>query len=129
MANEQNPKPFPKGVSGNPSGRPKKRPISDRYAEIAEMPLEESIRQALKLPKGAKYGHATALAQARSAIKGKTDAAREMREAIEGKATQRIELSDTTMADAFDKMSNEELDAYARDSTLPDWFPRTNGSK
>src|ERR1022692_3423862 len=87
-------KPFKPGQSGNPGGRPKKRPISDRYAAIVERPLEEEVRQALKLPRGATYGDAIVLGQARIAIKGKTDAAKEIREAIEGKATQRIEVKD-----------------------------------
>jgi hypothetical protein len=80
---------FLPGRSGNPSGRPKRRPISDRYADLAETPLPDDVRQALRLKKGAKYGDALALE--RSAIKGKVEAAREIREAIEGRATQRIE--------------------------------------
>jgi hypothetical protein len=77
------------GQSGNPSGRPRKRPISDRYAEMVETTLPNDVRAALRLPEGATYGDAIALAQARQAIKGKPEAAREIREAIEGKSTQR----------------------------------------
>lgn len=77
------------GQSGNPSGRPRKRPISDRYAEMVETMLPNDVRTALRLPEGATYGDAIALAQARQAIKGKPEAAREIREAIEGKSTQR----------------------------------------
>jgi len=85
---------FLPGRSGNPSGRPKRRPISDRNADLAETPLPDDVRQALRLKKGATQGDAIALAMARQAIKGKTQAAREIREAIEGRATQRIELGD-----------------------------------
>lgn len=77
------------GQSGNPSGRPRKRPISDRYAEMVETMLPNDVRTALRLPEGATYGDAIAFAQARQAIKGKPEAAREIREAIEGKSTQR----------------------------------------
>jgi hypothetical protein len=77
------------GQSGNPSGRPRKRPISDRYAEMVETVLPDDLRNAVGLPKGATYGDAIALSQARQAIKGKPEAAREIREAIEGKTTQR----------------------------------------
>jgi hypothetical protein len=102
---------FMPGKSGNPNGRPKKRPISDRYAAIAELPLEENIRLAMKLPEGATYGDAVALSQMRAAIKGKTDAAREMREAIEGKATQRVELAGPDSLEAeIRNMSIEEID-------------------
>jgi Family of unknown function (DUF5681) len=79
------------GQSGNPSGRPHKRPISDRYAEIVETILPDDVRNALGLPKGATYGEAIALGQARQAIKGKPEAAREIREAIEGRTAARDE--------------------------------------
>ena len=84
--------PFKRGQSGNPGGRPKKRPITDRYHEGLEAPLEENIRIALSLPEGATNGDAVAKAQIRAAIKGKTYAARELREATEGKSTQRLEI-------------------------------------
>jgi len=77
------------GQSGNPSGRPHKRPITDRYEQILETLLPDDIRRALGLPKGATHGDAIALAQVRQAIKGKTEAAREIRESIEGKTAQR----------------------------------------
>jgi hypothetical protein len=115
---------FKPGRSGNPSGRPRRRPISDRYAAMAEEPLEEALRLELKIPKGSTYGDALARAQWRAAIKGNTGAAREIREAIEGKATQRIEIADNTRAEAFARMTEAELDAYAKNCTLPDWFPR-----
>jgi hypothetical protein len=84
---------FMPGKSGNPGGRPKKRPISDRYADLAEQPLPDDLRLMMKLEKGATWGDALALSQFRGAIKGKPEAAREIREAIEGKATQRLEVS------------------------------------
>jgi hypothetical protein len=77
------------GQSGNPSGRPHARPITDRYVQILETLLPDELRKSLRLPKGATYGDGIALAQARQAIKGKTEAAREIREAIEGKTAQR----------------------------------------
>jgi hypothetical protein len=49
------------GQSGNPSGRPRMQPISDRYAHIAEEKLPESIRKKLRLGPGATYGDAIAL--------------------------------------------------------------------
>jgi hypothetical protein len=121
----ENLRPFERGKSGNPGGRPRKRPISGRYAEVAETELPEALRKELGLPRGAAYGNAIAMGQVRAAVKGRTDAAREIREAIEGKATQRIEIADTARAEAFDKMTEVELDAYAKDGTLPDWFPKS----
>lgn len=83
---------WPKGVSGNVGGRPKKRPISERYAIVAEIPLPEHIRRRMGLSPGATYAHAGALGIFLAAIKGRPGAAREIREAIEGKAPQRVDV-------------------------------------
>jgi hypothetical protein len=85
----ENLRPWRPGESGNLSGRPKKRPISDRYAERAEAALPEEERIKRGLPRGATYGDALAFDQFNAALKGRTEAAREIREAIEGKAAQR----------------------------------------
>jgi hypothetical protein len=74
------------GQTGNPGGRPKKKPITDRYLRIVETELPDDIRRALDLPRGATFGDAIALARARQAIRGETAAAKEMREAIEGRS-------------------------------------------
>lgn len=84
---------FKPGQSGNPGGRPKKLPISERYAAVAEAGLPDDLRRQMKLRKGATWGDALAISQFRAAIKGRTDAAREIREAVEGKASLRLELA------------------------------------
>jgi hypothetical protein len=78
------------GQSGNPSGRPRMQPISDRYAHIAEQKLPENIRKKLKLGPGATYGDAIALRTFQAALEGDIAATREVREAIEGKAAIRV---------------------------------------
>ena len=78
------------GQSGNPSGRPRMQPISDRYAHLAEEKLPENIRKKLKLGPGATYGDAIALRTFQAAFEGDIAATREVREAIEGKATIRV---------------------------------------
>jgi hypothetical protein len=78
------------GQSGNPSGRPRMQPISDRYAHIAEEKLPENIRKKLKLGQGATYGDAIALRTFQAALEGDIAATREVREAIEGKAAIRV---------------------------------------
>jgi hypothetical protein len=105
------------GQSGNPSGRPRKLPITDRYGVIAELPVPDYLLTALKLSEAERreiktYGDALALNQFRAAIKGKTEAAREIADRLEGRARQAVEVSgpegkpiDVTF------MSAEQLDA------------------
>ena len=86
------------GQSGNPSGRPRRLPISDRYAAMAELPLPDYVLAALKLSEAERpaiktYGDALALSQFRAGIKGKTEAAREITDRVEGRARQQVELS------------------------------------
>ena len=75
-------KPWPKGVSGNPNGRPPgKKPLTEIYEEILAAP---DIREAVKQ-------------QIINTLTGKGMAGvlerREMGERIEGKVTQTVELS------------------------------------
>ena len=70
------------GQSGNLSGRPRTKPISDRYGYIAEEKLPESIQKKLKLGPGATYGDAVALRMFNAALEGDTAATREIHEAI-----------------------------------------------
>jgi hypothetical protein len=58
------------GHSGNPSGRPKKLPITDRYATVAELPVPDNLLTALRLSEAEKpaiktYGDALVLSQFR----------------------------------------------------------------
>jgi hypothetical protein len=78
---------WPKGISGNPSGRPRK-PITDAYADIAEQKYPGD-------PKGRTYAQLAAEGQFNAAIKGKTDAAREIADRLEGKAVQAVVGDDT----------------------------------
>src|ERR1700730_11243615 len=91
--NPEKTKPFrwKKGCpSPNPGGRPRRNPVSDRYAETAERPLPEQERKKRGLEEGATWGDALAMEQVTAAARGKTEAAKEVREAVEGKARQRI---------------------------------------
>jgi hypothetical protein len=72
--------PWKPGQSGNPSGRPRVQPISDRYAHIAEEKLPENIRKKLKLGPGATYGDAIALRTFQAALEGDIAATREVRD-------------------------------------------------
>ena len=111
-----------KGQSGNPGGRPKSKTLSDAYKYKLEEPVSND-------PEGRTWAELIAEAQVRDAVRGNVQAAREIADRTEGKARQAIEFEDKTMTQAFERMTMEELEAYARDGTLPVWFPRTpNGT-
>lgn len=95
---------FQPGQSGNPNGRPKRLPITDRYIETLEKKLPAKLKRKLAdlleldeteetkaMLNDLVYGEAIALGQVYKAI-SKTDAAREVREAVEGKTIQRLRL-------------------------------------
>ena len=87
--------PWKRGQSGNPSGRPRTLPITNRYATVAELPAPDNLLSALPLSEPEKkeiktYGDALVLSQFRAGIKGKTDAAKEIGDRLEGKARQAV---------------------------------------
>jgi len=110
-----------KGQSGNPAGRPKSKTLSNAYKNK----LEEAVPND---PEGRTWAELIAEAQVRDAVRGNVQAAREIADRTEGKPRQAIEFEDKTMTQAFERMTMEELEAYARDGTLPEWFPRTPSS-
>jgi Family of unknown function (DUF5681) len=114
-------KPFrwKKGQSGNPSGRPKSKTLSDAYRNKLEEPVPND-------PEGRTWAELIAEAQVRDAVRGNVQAAREIADRTEGRARQAIEFEDKTISQAFERMTTEELEAYARDGTLPSWFPQTS---
>lgn len=79
-------KPWKPGESGNPSGRPKSKVLSDAYRRLLEEPFPND-------PQGRTHAELIALGQVREAIKGKTPAAAEIADRTEGKARQAVELS------------------------------------
>jgi len=114
---------FRKGQSGNPSGRPKSKTLSD----ACKNKLEESVPND---PERRTWAELIAEAQVRDAVRGNVQAAREIADRTEGRARQAIEFEDKTVANAFERMSREELETYAAKGILPEWFPNrgTNGS-
>lgn len=107
-----------KGQSGNPSGRPKSKTLSNAYRNKLEEPVPND-------PEGRTWAELIAEAQVRDAVRGNVQAAREIADRTEGRPRQAIEFEDKTMTQAFERMTIEELEAYARDGSLPTWFPRT----
>lgn len=104
MNKKGNPKnlrpPWKPGESGNPGGRPKKRPITDEYFQLADQPIPEKLRKKMQrkweveLPEGITYSKMNALIRYLSTMEeGGHTSSKEIREAIEGKAPERIEIA------------------------------------
>jgi hypothetical protein len=110
-----------KGTSGNPLGRPKSKTLSDAYRYKLEEPVPND-------PEKRTWAELIAEAQVRDAVRGNVQAAKEIADRTEGKARQAIEFEDATITKAFERMTSDELEAYARDGTLPVWFPKVAGS-
>jgi hypothetical protein len=55
---------------------------------------------------------------------GDIRAAQELADRAEGRARQSIEIEHTLLRQAFDRMNSEELETYAREGKLPEWFPK-----
>ncbi|MFZ0640626.1 MAG: DUF5681 domain-containing protein, partial [Candidatus Acidiferrales bacterium] len=108
IADDGKPYRWKKGQSGNPSGRPKSKTLSDAYKNK----LEESVPND---PEGRTWAELIAEAQVRDAVRGNVQAAREIADRTEGRPRQAIDFEDKTISQAFERMTNEELEAYARD--------------
>jgi Family of unknown function (DUF5681) len=117
-------KPFrwKKGQSGNPGGRPKSKTLSNAYRNK----LEEAVPND---PEGRTWAEFIAEAQVRDAVRGNVQAAREIADRTEGRPRQSIEFENTTLQHAFDRLSAEELESYARDGALPEWFPKDKSNE
>jgi hypothetical protein len=108
------------GQSGNPGGRPKRTPLIDAFREVLSKPVPGDMR-------GRTYAQAISEKLATKAVEGDIRAAQELADRAEGKARQTLQIENTTLKQAFERMSDAELEAYAHDGRLPDWFPQTGG--
>ena len=93
-------------------------------------PLSHACRELLAAPvpndpEGRTYAEAIAKTLAEKALAGDIRAAQELADRAEGKARQSIEIENTALRDAFERMSSAELEDYAREAKLPAWFPIT----
>lgn len=107
------------GQSGNPGGRPKTAPLSQACRELLAAPVPDD-------PEGHTYAEAIAEMLGKKAIEGDIRAAQEIADRAEGRARQSIEIQNAALREAFDRMSSEEMEAYAREGKLPAWFSRAS---
>ena len=108
---------WPKGVSGNPGGRPKVAALSQACREKLSEPVPKD-------PEGRTYPQAIADTLASRALKGDVRAFEALADRAEGRARQAIEIEHRELRDAFGRMTREEMLTYATTGTLPPWFPR-----
>jgi hypothetical protein len=102
-------KPFrwPKGVSGNPGGRPRKKPITELYAAFADLQIDElpnRIRKKLKDREGLSLAANGVLGLYLAMGEGSHSAAKELREGIEGKLTEKIDLTTDVNRDVVERL-------------------------
>src|SRR5215469_1918981 len=107
--------PWKPGTSGNPGGRPKMAPLSHACRELLASPRQGDAE-------GRTYAQAIAQVLADKAISGDIRAAQEIADRAEGRARQSIAVENMRLREAFDRMSHNELEAYAREGKLPGWF-------
>ena len=74
-------------------------------------------------PEGRTYAEKIAATLAEKAAKGDIRAAQELAGRAEGKARQSVEIENTTLRAAFERMTKTELETYAATAKLPEWFP------
>jgi hypothetical protein len=87
---------FKPGQSGNPGGRPKKKPVTKAYEALAEKKIPEKIRALLVHSgfDGETWAEAWAFGTSVKAAKGDTSALKEITDRLEGKAEQSLKISD-----------------------------------
>ena len=113
---------FKRENRANPGGRPKSAPLSQACRELLAAPVPDD-------PEGRTYAQVIAETLAQKALPGDIRAAQEIADRAEGKARQSFEIENAALRDAFERMSGEELLAYATTGKVPDWFPRSDQSE
>ena len=103
-------KPWPKGMSGNPGGRPKKKPITE---ELERLLADE-------VPNGNGQTWATVIAEAllHEARKGDVRAISELANRIEGKPVQAIDLNSEgweSIGERLERARRRRLEAMTRE--------------
>ena len=115
----QNLKPWPRGVSGNPGGRPRKRLITDE--------LERLLQEEAPDKNGQTWATAIAEALLRQAITGDVRAIAELANRVEGKPLQAVDLHLDPSND-IQNLTEEELNERIVELERQ-LFPAVNGGR
>jgi hypothetical protein len=84
--------PWKPGESGNLSGRPKRKPLTDAYAALLDKPIPPDMARQLKLDESTTYAQVIAMSMVREAVKGKFNAAAELADRVEGRVMERVQV-------------------------------------
>jgi hypothetical protein len=116
-----------KGQSGNPSGRPKKKPLTEALEALMAEPypvdfLPLSERERLGLKEGGHYTFAEVTARylilgVQTGKGGVGTCFKEVAERLEGKVMQPVEL--TSIRDGLDELTEEQLLQYIETGEMP----------
>jgi len=102
------------GQSGNPGGRPKKKPLTDAYAHVLVRRVPAEIVRKLGLRGKPTYAEVIAMSLAREAIKGKVNAASEMADRVEGRISTPGDSPANPLHLHFEDVRNELIVALDR---------------
>ena len=83
------------GQSGNPGGRPKRKPLTDAYSALLGQTVPPEIARQLRISETSTYAEVVAMALLKEAVKGKVNAAAELADRVEGRVMERVQVSAT----------------------------------
>ena len=84
--------PWKPGESGNLSGRPKRKPLTDAYAALLGQTVPPEIARQLRISESSTYAEVVAMALLKEAVKGKVNAAAELADRVEGRVMERVQV-------------------------------------
>ena len=103
-----------RGQTGNPGGRPKKKPLTDAYARILKRQVPAYVVRKLGLKGHPTYAEMIAMALAKEAIKGKVQAASEMADRVEGRVSSPGDAPDNPLHLQIEDVTDELIAALDR---------------
>ena len=107
-------KPWKPGQSGNPGGRPKKKPLTEAYGRILKRRVPADVLRKLGLKGHPTYAEVIALSLAREGIKGKVQAAAELADRVEGRISAPGDSPENPLHLAVEDVRNELIAALDR---------------
>jgi hypothetical protein len=80
------------GQSGNPGGRPKRKPLTDAYSALLGQTIPLDVARQLRISEASTYAEVVAMALLKEAVKGKVNAAAELADRVEGRVMERVQV-------------------------------------